>query len=115
MYMYVAFFFKKKPHSGMVMGCVMLLYVSQAATSGIHKSIVAFEPEQTFLDRGRERIEGSIGKLVSKGKMTKEDADKTLASINFTTDIQALKDTDFIVEAGKTIDFLYVENVEGFH
>uniref|UniRef100_A0A7S3LHW8 3-hydroxyacyl-CoA dehydrogenase NAD binding domain-containing protein n=1 Tax=Amphora coffeiformis TaxID=265554 RepID=A0A7S3LHW8_9STRA len=70
-----------------------------AATSGIHKSVVAFEPEQTFLDRGKERIEGSINKLVSKGKMTQEDADKALGSINFTTDIQALKDTDFIVEA----------------
>ena len=85
-----------QPLSGMI--------YMQAATSGIHKSVVAFEPEQSFLDRGKERIEGSIGKLVSKGKMTQEDADKALGSINFTTNIQDLKDTDFIVEAGKSVD-----------
>lgn len=70
-----------------------------AAASGVHSSVVAFEPEQKFLDLGKDRIEKSIAKLVSKGKLSQEDADKTLGSINFTTDITALKDTDFIVEA----------------
>ena len=70
-----------------------------AATSGIHKSVVAFEPEQAFLDRGKERIEKSILKLVSKGKMSQEDADKAFGSIHWTTDIKDLQDTDFIVEA----------------
>lgn len=71
-----------------------------AAASGVHsKGIVAFEPEQKFLDLGKDRIEKSIAKLVSKGKMSQEDADKTLGSIQFTTDMSALADTDFIVEA----------------
>lgn len=70
-----------------------------AAASGAHSSVVAYEPEQQFLDRGKDRIEKSIAKLVSKGKLSQEDADKTLGSITFTTDITALKDTDFIVEA----------------
>ena len=70
-----------------------------AAASGVHSSVVAFEPEQKFLDLGKDRIEKSIGKLVSKGKMSQEDADKTLGSIQFTTDMSALADTDFIVEA----------------
>ena len=71
-----------------------------AAASGIHsKGIVAFEPKQQFLDRGKERIEGSLSKLVSKGKMTQEEADATLNTIQFTTDINQLKDADMIVEA----------------
>lgn len=70
-----------------------------AAQSGVHSSVVAYEPEQKFLDLGKDRIEKSIAKLVTKGKLTQEDADKTLGSINFTTDVTALKDADFIVEA----------------
>jgi 3-hydroxyacyl-CoA dehydrogenase len=70
-----------------------------AATSGVHSQVIAFEQEQKYLDSGKSRIEGSIGKLVSKGKMSQEEADKALQSITFTTDMALLADTDFIVEA----------------
>jgi 3-hydroxyacyl-CoA dehydrogenase len=40
-----------------------------AATSSVHSSVIAFEPEQKFLDKGKTRIEGSIEKLVTKGKI----------------------------------------------
>jgi 3-hydroxyacyl-CoA dehydrogenase len=69
------------------------------AASGIHSEVIAFEPEQQYLDRGKDRIEKSIAKLVSKGKMTQEAADETLGKITFTTDMAQLMDTDFIVEA----------------
>jgi 3-hydroxyacyl-CoA dehydrogenase len=70
-----------------------------AAASGVHSQVTAFEPEQKFLDRGRERIEGSVSKLVSKGKITQDVADATLAKIHYTTNIADLEDADFIVEA----------------
>jgi 3-hydroxyacyl-CoA dehydrogenase len=70
-----------------------------AAASGIHSSVVAFEKEQRFLDSGKDRIMKSIDKLVAKEKITQEKADQTLNSITWTTDMDALKDTDFIVEA----------------
>lgn len=70
-----------------------------AATSGVHSSIVAFEKEQKFLDSGKDRILKSVDKLVSKNKMTADQAEKALSTVTFTTDIGALKDTDFIVEA----------------
>jgi len=70
-----------------------------AATSSVHSSVVAYEAEQTFLDKGRSRIESSLSAMVSKGRMTQDDADVALASIVFTTDIDALQDADFIVEA----------------
>ncbi|CAB9501030.1 Fatty acid oxidation complex subunit alpha [Seminavis robusta] len=71
-----------------------------AAVSGIHsKGIVAYEPEQKFLDSGKARIEQSLAKLVSKGKIAQENADSALHNITFTTDMHELADTDMIVEA----------------
>jgi 3-hydroxyacyl-CoA dehydrogenase len=70
-----------------------------AATCGKHSSIVAYEPEQQYLDKGKERIESSITKLVKKERMTQEQADESLSRIIFTTDVSELSDADFIVEA----------------
>jgi len=75
-----------------------------AATSGVHSKVVAFEQEQRFLDSGKDRILKSIDKL-EKEKMTSEMADTALGKIEFTTDIGALKDVDFVVEA-------VVENID---
>ena len=52
-----------------------------------------------------DRILKSIDKLVQKEKMTSESAEKALGSIDFTTDVDALKDVDFVVEA-------VVENID---
>ena len=76
-----------------------------SATSGAHLSIIAYEPEQRFLDSGRDRIEASISKLVAKAKMTPDDADAALNRISFTTDVSLLTDVDFVVEA-------VIENME---
>jgi 3-hydroxyacyl-CoA dehydrogenase len=71
-----------------------------AAASGIHsKGIVAYEPDQKFLDGGKARIEQSLTKLVSKGRLSQNEADKTLGAITFTTDMHQLSDTDMVVEA----------------
>jgi 3-hydroxyacyl-CoA dehydrogenase len=47
----------------------------------------------------------SVEKLVEKEKMTSELADEALGKIEFTTDVDALKDVDFVVEA-------VVENID---
>jgi 3-hydroxyacyl-CoA dehydrogenase len=73
--------------------------VQAASSSGIHSEVIAYEPSQEYLSKGRGRIESSIAKLVSKGKMSQNDADRTLGSIKFTTDISAFQTVDFIVEA----------------
>lgn len=78
---------------------LLSLILSQAAASGVHPKVIAFEPEQQYLDRGQERIEKSITKLVAKEKITQETADATLGRITFTTDMSMLSDADFIVEA----------------
>jgi 3-hydroxyacyl-CoA dehydrogenase len=74
-------------------------FFKQAAAGNPTGRVVAYEPQQQFLDRGRDRIEKSIAKLVAKSKITKEVADQTLSSIEYTTDLAKLHDTDLIVEA----------------
>uniref|UniRef100_A0A7R9ZSF7 3-hydroxyacyl-CoA dehydrogenase n=1 Tax=Craspedostauros australis TaxID=1486917 RepID=A0A7R9ZSF7_9STRA len=70
-----------------------------AASSGLHSSIVAYEPEDAFLLKGKDRIQKSLDKLVAKEKLAAEKAASILDSILFTTDMDALGDTDLIVEA----------------
>mmetsp|Transcript_2624 Transcript_2624/g.3998 ORF Transcript_2624/g.3998 Transcript_2624/m.3998 type:complete len:336 (-) Transcript_2624:152-1159(-) len=70
-----------------------------AAKDNIHSEIIAFETDQKFLDSGRDRIQKSVDKLVSKERLTSSQADALLGKITFTTDRDALNDTDLIVEA----------------
>jgi 3-hydroxybutyryl-CoA dehydrogenase len=51
------------------------------------------------LDRGLTGIEHSLGKLVDKQRLTREDADGALGRIVRTTDLQAVADADVVVEA----------------
>ncbi len=57
------------------------------------------EVEQRFLDRGVETIRKNLGREMSKGKLTQEDADAALARIEGTLARTALGDCDLIVEA----------------
>lgn len=70
-----------------------------SASSGAHSSIIAYEPEQEYLTRGKQRIEDSIAKLVKKGKLSQHEADTIQGTIQYTSDMSLLADADFIVEA----------------
>jgi 3-hydroxyacyl-CoA dehydrogenase len=72
---------------------------SAAAKDGVHSSVVAYESDASFLDRGRDRIQESVDRLVSKGKLDASDAEALLGKITYTTDRDALNDADMIVEA----------------
>jgi 3-hydroxyacyl-CoA dehydrogenase len=82
--------------------------IAQTAASApntIHSSIIAYESDQKYLDAGRDRIQKSVDKLVSKEKLSSTDADVLMGKITFTLDKDALIDTDMIVEA-------IIENME---
>ena len=70
-----------------------------ASKVNLHSQIIAYESDQTFLDKGRDRIQSSVDKLVKKEKITSDQASSLMNKIIFTTDRGALHDTDFIVEA----------------
>ena len=51
-----------------------------AAAAGYNVTMI--DIEQAYVDKGLATIERSLGKLVSKERMTQEDADATIARIS---------------------------------
>jgi 3-hydroxybutyryl-CoA dehydrogenase len=60
---------------------------------------VVREVDPSFLDKGLERIRGSLGRAVDKGKLAAADRDATLSRLRGATDFDALADCDLVVEA----------------
>jgi 3-hydroxyacyl-CoA dehydrogenase len=68
-----------------------------SAQSGF--KVIAFEQEQRFLDSGRSRIEGSLGKMLKREKISQEQYDGIMNGITWTTDFADLATADLHVEA----------------
>jgi len=61
--------------------------------------VVAIEGSTAALEHGREMIEKSTQRAVSRGKLTEGDRESLLGRITFTTDYPALADIDLVIEA----------------
>jgi 3-hydroxyacyl-CoA dehydrogenase/enoyl-CoA hydratase/3-hydroxybutyryl-CoA epimerase len=72
-----------------------IAYVS--AQAGVE--VVLLDSKQEFADKGKAYSAKVLGKLVDKGRKTKEQADAILARITPTTDYAALKGCDLVIEA----------------
>ena len=68
-----------------------------AACAGIE--VVMIDIQQDFVDRGVATIEKSLAKLVSKERMTHEDAEAARSRISTAIDRSACADADLVVEA----------------
>ncbi len=62
-------------------------------------SVIVQDVAQPALDRGRGVIDKSLAKFVEKAKLSAADRDAALGRIVFTTDLGALADVDYVVEA----------------
>jgi 3-hydroxybutyryl-CoA dehydrogenase len=51
------------------------------------------------LEKARQTIGRSLAKFVEKGKLTAENRDAALGRLNFSTDLDCLKQADYVVEA----------------
>lgn len=69
--------------------------VSARAGAGI----VVFETTQELADAGRARIESSLERAVSKGKLAADDRDAVLGRLTFTTELSDLADRQLVIEA----------------
>ncbi len=72
-----------------------IAYVS--ANAGL--DVVLIDRDQAAADKGRAHAEGILDKGVSRKKVTPDKRAEVLARITATTDLDALKDCDLIVEA----------------
>jgi 3-hydroxybutyryl-CoA dehydrogenase len=61
--------------------------------------VVLYEPEQEPLDRGRSRIESSVHKGLSRGKLERGDAEALLGRVEYVTDLDGLAGAEIVVEA----------------
>jgi len=61
--------------------------------------VVMIDIKQEFVDRGVSAIEKSLAKLVSKERMSKQDADSARARISTAIDRSACHDVDLAIEA----------------
>ncbi len=61
--------------------------------------VIIRDIKQEFVDRGIKAIDGSLGRLVKKGKMSDEDKSAIMGRIKGTLELSDLKDVDFVVEA----------------
>ena len=68
-----------------------------AACAGIE--VVMIDIQQEYVDKGIATIEKSLAKLVSKERMSQEDADAARARISTAVDRSACADVDLVVEA----------------
>jgi len=68
-----------------------------AATAGY--KVVMRDIAQEAVDRSMKEIERSLGKFVSKEKITSEQAEQALANITTTTEMDGAADADLVIEA----------------
>jgi 3-hydroxybutyryl-CoA dehydrogenase len=68
-----------------------------AAQFGIQ--VIMRDIKQEFIDRGMNTIGKNLQRGVDKGRITAEEKEKILSRIQQTTELEKLKDADFIVEA----------------
>ena len=61
--------------------------------------VVGVEQSDETLARGRQHLENSTGRAVSRGKLTEQEQSELLDRITFTTDMADVKDCGLVVEA----------------
>ncbi|MBO0845330.1 MAG: 3-hydroxyacyl-CoA dehydrogenase family protein [Nocardioides sp.] len=62
-------------------------------------SVVGVEISEEAVERGRQHLEHSTGRAVSRGKLSEEDQRALLDRVSFTTSLKDLADADFVIEA----------------
>ena len=63
-------------------------------------TVSMYDIKDEFVERGKGRIEWSMGKLVEKARISEKDRDQFLANLSLVTDIEkAVKNADLCIEA----------------
>jgi 3-hydroxybutyryl-CoA dehydrogenase len=68
-----------------------------AAAAGV--DVTVYEPERPPLERSRSRLETSVSRALSRGKLTAEEAEELVSRVTYTTGFDDLGGVDAVVEA----------------
>ncbi|MFD3506669.1 3-hydroxybutyryl-CoA dehydrogenase [Nocardia sp. NPDC058666] len=72
-------------------------------------SVLVLETKPEFAEAAQKRIATSIGRAVTKGKITQDEADAVLARVRVTLDMDEFADRDLVIEAAPEIESLKYE------
>jgi len=67
--------------------------------AAIGKQVTLYEPDLARAEAGRARIAGNLDRAVAKGKLDRDASDAILARVAATSDLDAVRDADLVVEA----------------
>jgi 3-hydroxybutyryl-CoA dehydrogenase len=82
-----------------VLGCgLMGSGIAEVAARAGYETVVR-EVSQEVVDKGLQKIQGSLGKAVEKGKLDAGEHDATLARLSGVVGLDELADCDLVVEA----------------
>ena len=84
-----------------------------AATSGLQ--VIMNDINDEFVQRGFNNIQKILSRSVEKGKISEDEKNAILGRIKLSTDINDMKDADFVVEAAtenEAIKFTIFENLD---
>src|ERR1700684_2312187 len=68
-----------------------------AASAGF--DVTVYEPDPAPLERSRRRLDQSVDRAVSRGKLSRESADELIGRIAYTSDVDDLGGADAVLEA----------------
>jgi 3-hydroxybutyryl-CoA dehydrogenase len=72
--------------------------IAQVSAASGH-SVVVNDIEERFIDRGVDTIGNSLNRMQKKGKITEDQREEILSRIKGSTDLETIKEADFVVEA----------------
>ena len=82
-----------------VVGCGLMGSGIAEVMARAGRSVVVHEVDEDAVQRGRARIEASLGRAVRTGKLEEGVRDEVLGRIEIGTDLDALADAELVVEA----------------
>lgn len=62
-------------------------------------TVVVRDISDAIIENAKKKMDANIAKLVSKGKMTEDEAEALLARVSYTVDMAPAKDADLVLEA----------------
>jgi 3-hydroxybutyryl-CoA dehydrogenase len=82
-----------------VLGCgLMGSGIAEIAARAGYETVVR-EVSEEVVEKGIQKIQGSLGKAVEKGKMSAEDRDAAVGRLSGVVGLDALADCDIVIEA----------------
>jgi len=82
-----------------VVGCGLMGSGIAEAAARAGLAVCVVDLDRATLDRGRDRVAGSIARAQRSGRLTEAEAEAALARIEYSTDLGSLADRQLVVEA----------------